>query len=511
MISDLLMIWSDRLGTSLAIWLMILVTVLYSARLPAHQLLKTTGRSIFRFMRGAARAVAHIERQVISRNKEVILSQGREASEKVIEREFTRVSEIVAKDLSRYPALHREISDTIAKLEKDYASSTDAPPLPPEWLNVVQTISELPKQSDPLVSNILENIKDEVTTAHENTLKEYQKTTAERHRLLAGMQPQWRSLSAKMDTAKTAVSISRERADAIDRHMEMYSAIRDGEDKAARALTASSLTQFFIAALVLFVAVMGGLINFQLIAMPMSEMVGGASYIGSLKTSNIAALVIIMVEIAMGLFLLESLRITKMFSVIGHMDDKMRKRMMLITFTILLILAGIEASLAYMRDLLALDREALNQSLVGAGVVEAEFRWIPSIGQMVMGFVLPFALSFVAIPLESFIHSSRTVLGLATVAVLRFVVITLRLIGGLANQLSKMAVYLYDMVITVPLAIERMVRLAVKGRSGAAKPQRTQSAFVEERPVKASATKNSRNSRRDKDLMENDDLALGKS
>ncbi|MEJ2691934.1 MAG: hypothetical protein P8166_02485 [Candidatus Thiodiazotropha sp.] len=517
MFSDLLMIWSSQPGTSLAIWLALVVVVLYLARQPAHLMLKTTGRSVYRFMRSAARAVAHVEHQVIKRNKEVILSQGREASEKVIEREFTRVSEIVAKDLSRYPALHREISDTIVKLESDYTSSTDAPPLPPEWLNVVQTISELPKQSDPLVSNILENIKQEVTAAHENTLKEYQNATAERHRLLASMQPQWRSLSAKMDKAQAAVTMSQERADAIDRHMEMYGAIRDGEDKAARALTASSLTQFFIAGLVLFVAVMGGLINFQLIALPMSEMVGGASYIGSLKTSNIAALVIIMVEIAMGLFLMESLRITNLFSVIAHMDDKMRKRMMLIAFSILLILAGIEASLAYMRDLLALDREALNQSLVGAGVIEAEFRWIPSIGQMVMGFVLPFALSFVAIPLESFIHASRTVLGMAAVAVLRAIVIVLRLIGGFVNQLSKIAVYLYDMVVSLPLAIEKMVRQAMKARAEQRTEKRHESPVAEEladAPVEeakpAPAKKRARKTRRTNDLSNETDLAFGK-
>jgi hypothetical protein len=316
------------------------------------------------------------------------------------------------------------------------------------------------------------------------------------------MQPQWRSLSAKMDKAQAAVSISQEHAHAIDRHMEMYSAIRDGEDKAARALTASSLTQFFIAGLVLFVAVMGGLINFQLIAMPMSEMVGGTSYIGSLRTSDIAALVIIMVEIAMGLFLLESLRITRLFPVIGHMDDKMRKRMMFISFGILLILASIEASLAYMRDLLALDQEALQQSLAGVGVGKAEFRWIPSVGQMVMGFVLPFALAFVAIPLESFIQSTRTVLGVAVIGLLRTVVIVLRLLGGLANQLSKILVYLYDIVITVPLGIETLVRRGAKARTPAPAEQRDRVEESDAAPAEAntpakSSTKKSRKPRGD--------------
>lgn len=464
MINELLLLWSDQPGVSLAIWLVVLVTSLYLARQPAHQLIKTTGRSLYRCMRSAARAVAQVERQAISRNKEVILAQGREASEKMIEREFTRINDIVARDLSHYPSLHRELTDAIEKLENDYQAATDAPPLPPEWLNVVQTISSLPQQSDPLVANILENIKDEVTTSHEKTLKVYQKTSAERHRLLSALQPQWRALAQKLNKTKDVVAITQERADAVDRHMANYEAIRDNEDHIARSLTASSMTQFFIAGLVLVVAVMGGLINFQLIAMPMSEMVGGASYIGGLKTSDIAALVIILIEIAMGLFLLESLRITRLFPVINQMDDKMRKRMMLVAFSILFILASIEASLAYMRDLLALDREALKQSLVGVTAVNAEFRWIPSIGQMVMGFILPFALAFVAIPLESFIHATRTVLGVLTVALLRTVVICLRLIGGLANQLSKMLVYAYDVIITVPLTLESWVRQGWQAR-----------------------------------------------
>ena len=284
MFSDMLMIWSDQPGTSLAIWLVVLIAVLYLARVPAHQMIKTTGRTIYRFMRSSARAIAHVEQQAITRNKEVILALGRDATEKTIEREFTRVNEIVAKDLSHYPALHRQIVDAIERLEKDYQAATDAPPLPPEWLNVVETISALPKQSDPMVSSILENIKDEVISAHEETIKAYQKTSSERHRLLSGLQPQWRSLSGLMEKAKGAVDISHERAESIDQQMATYEAIRDQDDKAARALTASSLTQFVIAGLVLCVAVMGGLINFQLIAVPMSEMVGGTSYIGALKT-----------------------------------------------------------------------------------------------------------------------------------------------------------------------------------------------------------------------------------
>src|SRR3989304_3399242 len=157
-----------------------------------------------------------------------------------------------------------------------------------------------------------------------------------------------------------------------------------------------------------------------LIALPMSEMVGGGSYIGPFKTSNVAAMVIIMVEATMGLFLMESLRITKLFPIIGSMEDKMRTRMIWVTFSILFILAAIESSLAYMRDMIAADVQALRQTLADVeGTAGRTDNWIPTVGQMVMGFILPFALAFVAIPLESFVHASRTVMGIVAIGFVR--------------------------------------------------------------------------------------------
>ena len=62
------------------------------------------------------------------------MAMGQEACERAIEREFHRVNAVVTRDLAAYPALHRQISDTIDKIEADYQAATDAPPLPPAWL-----------------------------------------------------------------------------------------------------------------------------------------------------------------------------------------------------------------------------------------------------------------------------------------------------------------------------------------------------------------------------------------
>ena len=473
-LTSLINLWSDNTPVSSLVWLAITITLLYLGRIQAHQVIFSSFRMLHTSLRLWARSISQLIGRLKQRNKDVILAAGEAEVQTKIEREFNRISTIVQRDLSQYPALHREIKTAIEQVELDYQNCADSAPLPPAWGDVVSTITALPSNGDPAVNKILENIKQSIDEAHSQSLSAYQKSGANRHKILAKMQPEWRQLDEKMDLVKGKVDALEERGQIIDQQMEEYLTIRTGKDKAASLLATSSLTQFFIAGLVLTIAALGGLINFQLIAMPMSEMVGGTSYIGSIKTSDIAAMVIILIEIAMGLFLLESLRITHLFPMIGSMDDKMRRRMMIISFSILFILAGIEASLAYMRDLLAMDHEALQQSLMSSSTnssqvstegSSAQFRWIPSVGQMIMGFILPFALAFIAIPLESFIHSLRTVLGLLAIGVLQTLHLVLRSSASLITQLSKVIISIYDLIIMVPLSIERAFDKGLKQRN----------------------------------------------
>src|SRR2546430_8813370 len=143
-------------------------------------------------------------------------------------------------------------------------------------------------------------------------------------------------------------------------------------------------------------------------------MVGAGDYLtANLRMSDVAALVIIFLEATMGLFVMETLRITHLFPLIANMNDRMRQRMPWVAVVFLVVFAGIEAALALMRDMLSADRQALVQSLASqkAAAPDPLLRLIPTTAQMVLGFFLPFALAFVAIPLESFAHSLRTVGG----------------------------------------------------------------------------------------------------
>ena len=80
---------------------------------------------------------------------------------------------------------------------------------------------------------------------------------------------------------------------------------------------------------------------------------------------------------------------------------------------------------------------------------------------MIMGFILPFILTFVAIPFESFVSSARTVLGLMASWGLRTLAFLLRLLGNLGFYFSRMVINIYDLLICPALWIEGIIIRAV--------------------------------------------------
>jgi hypothetical protein len=447
---------------SAILWVVVLIAVLYLARHTAHQAIRTVSGAISRGLRLAVHSLAHAEARLAERNREVLLAAGREAKERIIEREFMRVGETVRKDLANYPHLHRGLSEAIGRIEKDHQDAVEVPPDPPGWVRAVETVSKLDAKNGG--GDVLADIHKSVVKAHKEAMDAYREASSERHELLRAMMPRWRDVQQILTEVDKKVESLLSRSVGVDRHMQEYQDIVRREDRAVSVLSSSSLVHFFVSAMVLLVALGGAAINFSLIARPMAEMVGGTSFIGVFKTADIAALVIIMVEISMGLFLMESLRITRLFPVIGALPDKMRVRMVWITFSILFLLASIEAGLAYMREVLLQDELATSALLRGSETaVENNFLWITTAAQMGMGFILPFALVFVAIPLETFVHSLRTVLGLTGIGLLRALALVLRVSGNGFRHLGTLAERLYDLPLFVPLWLES--RFAASGRT----------------------------------------------
>jgi len=269
-----------------------------------------------------------------------------------------------------------------------------------------------------------------------------------RHKILKHTAPYWRKLSNSVDRVGKHLQELISRSQTIDNKMERFEEICAKTDRAERMLKASQVTQFVIAVVVLAIAVAGAFVNFQLIEYPMREMVDASNRILGIRVSEVAAFVLILLEITLGIFLMEALHVTKLFPLVGSMDDRMRVRGVWVVGTILIIFALMEASLAFLRDFLQADNYALRADLSGTS---GEVTWITLAVNMGMGFFIPLILAIIAIPLEYLFHTGRTVIGMIFELLLRLLSLTLRILSSAMRHLGKFFISVYDIIILVQL------------------------------------------------------------
>lgn len=483
------MILPENPALSAVLLFLIALPFLYGARRPVHDVVGSLARAASQALRLGAHWLERAAQTLRARNRLVLLAQGREEATQAIEREFERVTGLVQRDLQGYPALQRRLLDHITRIEEDYTKCGEVPPPPPEWVRAVEAIAGIKSTGDGLAQKLLQDIGGSLDKIYARVLAEYRRSSEARHKILGKFVPFGRALNDTLTRVDRNIEGLRESAARIDAQMERYEQIHSGSEQVEHALTSSAGIQFAISGLVLAVGFGGAFVNFWLIARPMSAMVGGGEYIaGGLEAAQVAALVIILVEATMGLFLMETLRFTHLFPRIHNLNDRMRRRMMWAAFAILFILAGVEVALAVMRDqIIATDvafKRGLSDAAAAAPVAEGWVMKIPVAGQMILGFILPFALAFVAVPLEYFIFSTRTVFGAGLVLVIRTLGFVLRLGGNVAWHAGKTLRLLYDAIIFLPLLIERAVLAQRAGAAG----QVPRSASAETVPLRKTGT-----------------------
>ena len=439
---------------------------MYAARTQMHGMIRAASRAVSNPLRMASRFLNRSADEMRSRNKAVMMAHGRQEVEQSISHDFERIAALVKRDLHGYPELQRRMSDAITKIEEDYRKCGEVPPPPPEWAKAIESISDLQRKgTDGLIEKLLEDINKSMGKIYDKAIAEYRRTYEGRHKILKGISPHWRSLDQNMQMSDKKVGGLSQHAEHIDKQMEKFDQIVKKTDRAETILTQSASKQFIIDTLVMTIAVLGAYINSRLIELPMREMVGAGDYIiGNITVSDVASMVIIFVEAVMGIFLMETAGITHLFPKMSSMNQVMRRRIFWFSLTILIFLAGIEVALAVMRDYIAADNAALRQQLSTNAVANAAAQkssiasHIPMVGQMVLGGILPFALAFIAIPLESFITSARAVFGLLLVMIVRLVALIFRVAANIARQVGVTIINFYDVAVFIPLLIERVMR-----------------------------------------------------
>jgi len=450
-------------GVSLMVLGAILIIFMYGGRTAMHGALHALTRTVAGPLRLGARWLFKTADRMHERNKTVMLAHGRDELRRTIEREFERIANLVQRDLHGYPELQRKLMLETTKIEEDYKKCAEVPPQSPQWDEAVKAIANI-TPSNGLVEKILEDIAMSMEKIHAKAMAEYRKSYQERHKILKGFSPFWRSLSQTLLEVDKKIEGLQDTAKRIDGQMERFKEIDKGTDKAEAMLQASASRQFIIDTLLVSLVGFGAYINSKLISLPLSEMVDNQMVAAGLRTADVAALVIIFIEIVMGVFLMEAMGMTHLFPKMGSLSAKALRRIIWASALFLFFLASVEAALAFMRDLIMADKVAATKALItGQGAVAVTkpgggVANIPMVGQMVLGFMLPWALAFIAIPFESFMTSMRTVTGALLVLLIRTVGFLLRISSNIVRNAVHLLVNLYDVIIFVPLVIERAVR-----------------------------------------------------
>ncbi len=455
-----LYLWPDNSVASLLVLWAFSQLLFWAARAPMHRAFKSLGRVLSGALRLTARWCKSVSMSVATRDREMMLEMGSNNAQGKLAREFRRVESSLAKELGRYPALHRKMDDLVSRLDADYHDCGNAPPSPPGWAEATAAVAKVPQSGDNVVRKLLEEMHKAAQDSEKKALQEYRESTAKRHKILGSMAPIWKQLAEHAAEAGKSVAAALESAKQVDAHMSSYEKMRKGEEKAVRAMGWQSTQLFIVSLLVLAVALGGAFVNFNLIALPMSELVPSGSRIGGMPVSTVAALVVVLMEVAAGIFALEMLGITSFFPKMDLLPASRRRIILFVALGGLFLLACIECSLAVLREQIVESASALKQSLAGISdrsISDPAFSRIPVVGQAVLGFILPWILAMVAVPLEMLIATGGHIALTLSAGIFALFSTLARVLAQGTRYLVEAIRHLYDIYIILPLQLERLV------------------------------------------------------
>ncbi|HEX5057257.1 MAG TPA: hypothetical protein VFX02_12275 [Gammaproteobacteria bacterium] len=433
---------------------------LFLARTPIHKAFESLSEGTgggFRRIGDWAKKLAEKMRE---RDRKVLLESGIAAAENKLREEFLRVEASYSKHLADFPGLQRKLDDNISKIEGDYRECGQATPEAPGWNDAVASIAKIKGSSgDRIIEKMLGEIHKSAIEGEKRALSELRTTTAKRHKILSSMAPMWKGISKTLKEVGEQVSAVLETTRRIDKYMTQFEKVRKGDEDSIDMLASRANKLFIFSLIMISIAAAGVFVNFNIIALPVSELVPGDTRILGLPVSKFSAMVIICLEVMCGIFLTEALGMTNIIPHIGMMTRGKRRMILFASLIFLFLLACVEASLGVLREALAEGDALQKQALAGVAAtgLSSSTSKFTVVGQAGLGFILPWILSMVAIPLEMLIETSQHVF-------YKFLILLVNLFGYLCNAIGylieyaiKILIHLYDAYIIVPSQIGNAV------------------------------------------------------
>ncbi len=441
---------------------------LFLARAPFHKVFESLSDGTGGGFRRIGEWAKKLAEKMRERDRKVLLESGIAAAENKMREEFLRVEASYSKHLKDFPGLQRKLDDNISKIESDYRECGQATPEAPGWNDAVASIAKIKGSSgDRIIEKMLGEIHKSAIEGEKRALAELRTTTSKRHKILSSMAPAWKNISRILKDVGEQVSAVLETTKRIDKYMGQFEKVQKGGEDSIDMLASRANKLFIFSVIMIGIAAAGVFVNFNIIALPVSELVPGDTRILGMPVSKFSAMVIICLEVMCGIFLTEALGMTNIIPHIGMMTRGKRRMILFASLLFLFLLAVVEASLGVLREALAESDALQKQALAGVATtgLSSSTSKFTVIGQAGLGFILPWILSMVAIPLEMLIETSQHVFYKLLILIVNLFGYLCNMIGYVIETLFKVLVHLYDVYIIVPASIGNMVGGKSKARA----------------------------------------------
>lgn len=442
---------------SALIWLAIAMFVLYVARVRVQRLLRRLSLAVVSLLHMVANALTALAQLLRERNRAVLLEHARARLLMKIERDLHRLVITADRDLSNLPELKQRIRQHLDQLESDYHQSADSPFSAPDWVDAIDQVVRLrqTQSGHPIVAGLLRDMEASLNRQHRQAISEYRKGMSHRHRLLHGLLPQWRRLHHGLDRLSHIIEQLATQTHMLDRHLATYHSIETGTDQVYRRLLLSQTSQWLFASLLLAAGVGIAWFNTEMMQAPMRVVMSDAPVLVGWPLYQVAAYAMVLVYLVLGALLFETLQLTQRLDGFLALSPMQRRAMAGFLLTLLLLAALAQAGLLYLRDHqpLSVYEQWIQYPVI---IVQSPLldEWLQLGATMLLGFMLPFVLIFLVLPLERWLDASRVLLVLLIVTLLVMLASALKGIALLSRHALLLLGSAYDLLISLPLWIE---------------------------------------------------------
>ena len=279
--------------------------------------------------------------------------------------------------------------------------------------------------------------------------------------------------------------------DDVNKAFVEFEEIVRSEDRKKIASRASIVIPWFIAVLITSIALAGVFLNFFLIERPMSEIVGEGARIAGVGLPAFAAIIVIFLEFVTGVILMDSSGFTKLIPAFHSMSHAGKRAMFIVSFSFLTLFSIMEMTLAIVREQIIEQDQAIDDLARGAlispilapraatpdaapadAASSAPKKELPGIfglhfstfAQLILAAIIPWLLAAAALPLETIVRNTVFMLSIASSFLLIALSFICKTIAVALKNIGLFLLTVYDLIIFVPLWIQRRVQGTVRNK-----------------------------------------------